>query len=399
MNNNQGGRKSPFFESQGKKLILLVSIYLLMMAYAFSNTMLGPLMGKMIGHYHLDLNQGALPVAFQSIGGILAIIIGGILADIYKKPNIIIIGFLLYSLGLLSVGSAPAYPLLLVSFFVIGISRMVDTVLNAYIADLFPEKRSRYLSLLHTCFGIGSFSGPFFVRFITDVDGSWNRPYRILSFGCLALLCFFILWIPKSPKRSNSDVKREKTPGGFKKLLTSRTMWLLCLIMILYCGHQNGVTVWLPMYMETALNASPVWASTGLSIFWLGIIAGRLGASFLPENFQGKKFIGIGSLVGGILLGLGILLKNPVILIAFSGFTGFLTGAIIPMIVAIACNRHSDYSGTASSMIFISGTLASVIFPPAMGKIAGMISFQAAMSLTYIPLILILFVTLFLKDS
>ncbi|HBN83509.1 MAG TPA: hypothetical protein DDZ89_06650 [Clostridiales bacterium] len=399
MTNNERGRKSPFSDTKRTQFILLVSIYLLMAAYAFSNTMLGPLMGKMINDYRLDLSQGALPVTFQSIGGLLAIIFGGILADIYKKPNIIILGFLLYSFGLLAVGSAPAYPLLLMSFFVIGISRMVDTVLNAYISDLFPEKRSKYLSLLHTFFGIGAFSGPLFVRVITDVDGTWNRPYRFLAFGCLALLLFFILCIPKSTTQMRHEVKQVTDKSSFKEILTSKYIWLLCLIMFLYSGHQNGVSVWLPMYMETGLNASPALSSTGLSIFWLGIIAGRLGASFLPENFQGKKLIGIGSFIGGILLGMGIILKNPILLIVFSGFAGFLTGAIIPMIVAMACDRHSKNSGTASSMIFISGTLASMLFPPSIGKIAEAFSFQIAMSLTFIPLILILFVTLFLADS
>lgn len=400
MTNNERGRKSPFSDTKRTQFMLLVSIYLLMAAYAFSNTMLGPLMGKMIGHYNLDLSQGALPVTFQSIGGLLAIIFGGILADIYKKPNIIIFGFLLYSIGLLAVGSAPAYLLLLISFFVIGISRMVDTVLNAYIADLFPEKRSKYLSLLHTFFGIGAFLGPFFVRIITDADNTWNRPYRFLAFGCLALLLFFILCIPKSSAtQAKHEVKRITDQSSFKDVLTSKYMWLLCLIMFLYSGHQNGVSVWLPMYMETGLNASPALSSTGLSIFWLGIIAGRLGASFLQENVQGKKLIGIGSFIGGILLGMGIMLKNPILLIVFSGFAGFLTGAIIPMIVAMACDRHSKNSGTASSMIFISGTVASMLFPPSIGKIAEAFSFQIAMSLTFIPLILILFVTLFLTDS
>ena len=68
MTNNERGRKSPFSDTKRTQFILLVSIYLLMAAYAFSNTMLGPLMGKMINDYRLDLSQGALPVTFQSIG-------------------------------------------------------------------------------------------------------------------------------------------------------------------------------------------------------------------------------------------------------------------------------------------------------------------------------------------
>lgn len=381
------------------RFMLTLSIYLLMMAYAFSNTMIGPLLPHMIDHYRLDLGQGGFMVTLQSIGGILAILIGGFLADIFKKSRIVIIGFSLYFIGLLVAGSAPSYAILLFSFFVIGVSRMVDTVLNAYIADLYPEKRSTYLNLLHSCFGIGAFLGPLFVQVLLEGERTWNQTYRLLSFGCMALLLFFVLWIPKTPDIIQQESNLILGKKNFKDLLTSRTMWILCSIMFLYSGHQNGISVWLPMYMESYLNASPALSGMGLSAFWLGIIAGRLGASFLPPSLKGKKFISIGSLLGGLLLGTGLLLKLPVVLIVFSGFTGLLTGAIIPMLVAMACDKHPQNSGTASSMIFISGTLASMVLPWSIGKIADKIGFQAGMSLTAIPLIFIFVMTMFMADS
>ena len=69
--------------------VLTVYLYVLMTIYAVSNTMIGPLMPRIIDEYGLRLSQGGLILTFQSIGGILAIIIGGIVADAVKKPRLI----------------------------------------------------------------------------------------------------------------------------------------------------------------------------------------------------------------------------------------------------------------------------------------------------------------------
>ena len=383
-----------FLSTQKDRIALTGNIYMLMMAYAVSNTIVGPLMPKIIRHYQLGLAQGALIVSFQSIGGILAIIIGGLLADIFKKSKIVTIGFALYCVGLFTVGYAPSYGLLLFSFFIIGASRMVDTVLNAYISDLHPGNRSTYLNLLHTFYGIGAFMGPFIVRLIFEREGVWNNTYMFLSFGCIILLVLFLLIVKKADagigKRRSIELK------DFKSILINSNMWIICFVMFLYSGHQNGISVWLPMYMEDVLNVQSFGSGIALSVFWAGIVLGRFGASFLPERYKGKKFIRKAGLIGGIFLGVGVILKIPIILVASVCLTGLITGAIIPMLVALACNRHPENTGTVSSMIFITGTAASLVFPWIIGKMAETVGFQSGMFLTFIPLIFISIIIMFL---
>src|SRR5690606_34871947 len=137
--------------------LLTPGLYMLMLAMAISITMIGPLMPELVAQYGLRLSEGGLFMTFQSIGGIFAIAIGGMLADRMSKTHLLAGSFLLYAVSLFLVATAPTYYLLLVIFFVLGAStRLVDTVNNALVADLHTQNQDAALSLLHTFFAVGA---------------------------------------------------------------------------------------------------------------------------------------------------------------------------------------------------------------------------------------------------
>ncbi|NLW10897.1 MAG: MFS transporter, partial [Clostridiaceae bacterium] len=144
---------------------LTAALFLIMGIYAISITMIGPIMPSVIEDYQIRLSQGGLMTTAQSIGGMLAVLFVGIMAGRFKKTKLIIISFLVFGASLLLVSLSDIYAVLLVVFFVFGAgSRMADTLLNAYVSDLYNKKRGYYLNLLHMYFGIGALIGPIYVR-------------------------------------------------------------------------------------------------------------------------------------------------------------------------------------------------------------------------------------------
>lgn len=376
-------------EMKNKKTILTGCLFLLEFAYAISFTMVGPLMPTLIEEYGLKLSQGGLIMTFQSIGGILAIIIGGVLADLLRKSRLILITFAVYTLTLFSIGFAPGFVLLLGIFFILGAStRMLDTVNNAYIADIHQEKRGLYLNILHTSFGVGALLGPLYSRFVLSSGISWNWAYRLFGVICLVITVIYVFIIRKGSVSEGSKEKAAK-PGDFVKLLTSFEIWLLCIIMFLYVGQQASLTVWLPMYMEEFLKSNVYLASFSLSTFWIGIIVSRIICSRLLLRFTAKQLIQWGALSGGIILTTGIVINNPYILVVTIGLTGLLTGATIPLLVTMACNLFPRNSGSASSMIFLNGTISTMIFPWFIGFIAEVFNFRLGMLLPGVFLLII----------
>ncbi|MBE3101268.1 MAG: MFS transporter [Firmicutes bacterium] len=381
----------------GRSTFALTSyLYALMTIYAVSITMIGPMMPHIIDEYGLRLSQGGLILTFQSIGGILAIIIVGIVSDAVKKPRLILTAYLSFGLALFMVGYIRSFPVLLAVFFLFGAgTRISDTVLNAYVSDIHTSRRGVFLNLLHSFFGVGAFIGPMYARYLLEQGIPWNRVFSFLGLACI----FIIIFMPIASKKVDYTKDVQKTSGinQWDSLLKSPIMWILGIIMIMYVGHQSSIIVWMPMYMETVLRVSPTVSSLAISVFWLGIIVGRLLCSHLTKRFSAISLLLGGCFLGGLVLTAGLAIKIPNLLILCLGFTGLFTGAAIPLLVTIACDRFPHNSGTASSMIFICGSISTLIFPWLVGTIAEVFNFQWAMLLSGLILLAIAGMTIFIQ--
>lgn len=407
---NRQQTKVPFY--------LTVALFLIMGIYAISVTMIGPIMPSVIEDYQINLSQGGLMMTAQSIGGMLAVLFVGVMAGRFKKTKLIILSFLVFGASLLLVSFSDIYTVLLAVFFVFGAgSRMADTLINAYVSDLYNKQRGYYLNLLHMYFGIGALIGPVYVRFILEQDISWTFVFSLL--GIISIISALLLPITlrraakkmgvidphdltqvyavESEDHADSVLVQTKPLNHFAYISRSSVIWLLCLIMILYLAHQASLTVWLPMYMETDLLVSPTVSNIALSVLWLGIILGRMASAYFTNRVKPIKIVVFGNLLAAVFTAVGILLTQPVILIICLGLAGVFNGATIPLLVTIASDRYPKHTGTTSSMIFLSGAFATMVFPWLVGKIADVSGFQIAVQLTWITLFVLFAAGLILR--
>ncbi len=375
------------------KRVLTGCLFLLMFAYGLSLTMIGPLMTNLIRHYSLRLSGGGLVVSFNSIGGLLIIFVTGALIDRLPKPKLIGFLFLLYSVWLLVIGTAPVYWALLLLFFALGATtRMLDITLNAYTADLYPERRAFYLNLLHACFGIGAFIGPIFAQSLLDAGVRWYHVFLALGGLCVPILVTYVTFV-RGRENSLGHASLEKGKSILSWLRNPRIL-VLSLIMILYAGHQTTVTVWLPAYLQRHLGTGARIASYALSVFWLGIIIGRSVTSVLTGRLYPRHLVFGGCLIGGILLVMGIMSESSIALISVVGAVGLLTGATIPLIIAMGCGWFPSNSGSVTSLLYLNSNLAKMIFPWLVGAIADAYDFKLGMLVAGITLVLASLLTL-----
>lgn len=248
--------------------MLPVTLFLLMFGFALSVTMVAPMLQNLIGYYSLDMSQSGLIMTFQGIGGVLAIALGGVIADLTKKSKLISISFIIYSLSMIFIALSPSYIILLGLFFILGAStRMFDTVSNAFVSDVYQNHRGFYLTLLHAFFGIGAFVGPLFSTVLINRGIKWNHVFLILGIVCALMIPLYIISIRKLPAKQEA-AGTGKVESIFS-LIVNPKLLILCLIMFLYFGYQSGISFWLPMYMEKGLNANPLLSSFALSAFWI----------------------------------------------------------------------------------------------------------------------------------
>jgi fucose permease len=349
-----------------------------MMLHGVASVMIGTTLPEMIRSFDLTLSQGGLIVSAQSAGGLVAMFAGLLLADRVRKPVGILIAVVLVGLLLGLAGFSPYYWLLVAVFFILGIAaQILDLLLNAHTGDIMPHARTRTLNVLHMLYGIGAFMGPTLARWLLDRSLSWNAVYWIIGGVYLAVAMASLVWVREyvalvhgvsdSSEAASAQPSDDNKPAGTSRQWGS--VLLLGVVVLFYAIHQLGTSSWLPMYLQSSVGVSPTMASFGLSLYWVGIIGSRYITSRFGSRIGETRVLVWGSVLGGAVLVASTLIGTPVV--AIIGFTlaGLLTGATIPVTIALAYEHLPGRTGSVTAVIYGVMMVGRLFGPWAIGRV------------------------------
>jgi FHS family glucose/mannose:H+ symporter-like MFS transporter len=148
--------------------------------------------------------------------------------------------------------------------------------------------------------------------------------------------------------------------------------------MVLAMGAEAGVAGWLCFYAARELSFSAALAGSAISLFWAGMLVGRLLTS---------------SLSGGVRLVLLIIICPAGACLAWLGVTAsgaaaaimpllFVAGAFhsgtFPLILAYAKTKYEDVFGSAAGLLIAIGTVGGMLTPYLIGFAGERIGLRAA---------------------
>ncbi len=376
-----------------------VAMYLLMFPYALFTTVLGAILLNLLSEYSMPLTKGGFFNAVLNGGSFVGIILSGFIIDRYSKrvQIVAVVGVFVLSLFAIHLWSG-FWPFVVLLFFGGFVVKILDVLLNSGIADLHTENRGFYMNLLHACFGIGCFFGPILAGGVLEKGMAWSYSYLALGVIALAVLVFY-LWCVWSRLRVGEKTGVEKAaPASFGSVIDGR-LCLLWLVLFFYCGHQIGINNWLPTYMSETFGLDALAAGAGVSMFWLGLILGRLACSFLTKIRPERTLVIIGLGLGGLALLAGVLIGNEYVLFGAVLFCGFLSGATIPMVLTIVYGWHPGARGKVSMLLYLGVSIGGVVFPWLMGLLEGAFNLDAAMAANALMLLVPFVLMLFLPKS
>jgi predicted MFS family arabinose efflux permease len=208
----------------------------------------------------------------------------------------------------------------------------------------------------------------------------------------VASVCITVWYVLIAGLTKPAGAEKTETGGTGKRAaapLKDRAVLMMLGSMAFYSIHQSGITVWLPMFLITFYKAEAAVANFGLSIYWAGIVAGRLIASRLPRDRVGDFILIRGTLVSGIALAAGLALNSVPALFIGVAVAGFASGSVIPVLISTACGAHPESSGSISSALFVTSSGVRIFVPSAIGAVlaayggsAGMLAVAAALPLS-----------------
>ena len=364
-----------------------VYCYWLMSLYGVSIVMIGTLVPELLQYFEVSLSEIGFLMTIQCFGGILALFLGSGFAEKVKKSLIIPIAFGALGLGLLIVGYSPSFIVLQSAFFITGFFiRITDIFLNAFVGQMHQEESGIYLNRLHMFFSIGAFTGPFYSGILIKLDFHWQQIYSIIGilFVVSALLGYWFI-LPMG-RIQQTQKPQNRVPLNFLEIIQDPKIWILGVTLLFYSFHQLSVTVWLPYYMEDSLGASKEMANLAISLFWFGIILGRLFVSIIVKNQDPARLLSLGAFVGAVLLVVGIYSRDLFLTTSAYFLVGLLTGAVIPLAFTICYKIFPEVITMATTFLSIFLLSGQMVGPWLLGISAEIFTIHHAIFLTVITL-------------
>ena len=358
-----------------------------MSLYGVSIVMIGTLVPELLQYFEVSLSEIGFLMTIQCFGGILALFLGSRFAEKVKKSLIIPIAFGALGLGLLTVGNSPSFIVLQSAFFITGFFiRITDIFLNAFVGQIHQEKSGIYINRLHMFFSIGAFTGPFYSGMLIKLDFHWQQIYSIIGilFVVSALLGYWFI-LPMG-RIQQTQKPQNRVPLNFLEIIQDPKIWILGVTLLFYSFHQLSVTVWLPYYMEDSLGASKEMANLAISLFWFGIILGRLFVSIIVKNQDPAVLLSLGAFVGAVLLVVGIYFRDIFLTTCAYFLVGLLTGAVIPLAFTICYKIFPEEIALATTFLSIFLLSGQMVGPWLLGISAEIFTIHHAIFLTVITL-------------
>lgn len=180
----------------------------------------------------------------------------------------------------------------------------VDAALNNFVA---LHCKAKHMSWLHCFWGIGATGGPYIMGLCLSRGMGWQAGYRAISFLQMALTLILLLSLPLWKKQelplSGGETVRPQTPQ-WGKLLKRPGVKAALTAFFFYSALELTTGLWGSSYMVAVRGISPETAAKWISLFYLGITAGRFFSGFLTLRFSDDAMVRLGEITAivGILL-------------------------------------------------------------------------------------------------
>ena len=348
------------------KYCLTLGCFFAFFAFGFIDNLKGPVLPELIRDQGLSLSQGGNILFAAYLGFIVATFVTGMTADTMGNRRILFLAGVLMSIGLVGISLIDSLAILVLMMFVLGLGLgAIEVSANGLIVELHPGDAGRFLNLLATFHGTGSFLVPLVVARQLTANVGWRTVFlsAVLLSGTLAVA--FAFASGRNPRRQtiNSDLSWMKLIRiGF----AGEMIWYYVLICS-YVAVELGVAAWLMEYLQSVRGQSISQSSYYLSGFFAMIMLGRFLGSFVVERLGYLRVVAVSLLGGGASLLVGIL-GSDLCVVALP-ISGLFFSIVFPTVAAHVTGLHKENNGLLLGLLFTFGGVGGAMGPWIVGVV------------------------------
>ena len=302
------------------------------------------------------------------IAAVAVTIISGPVIDISKKY--ILAQFLCLisgALALLLMSGATSTLILATAAVFIGICVSGwHTPSIPYLSLLYNKNRGLALSLHTVGASLGDGIAPPIAGLIMLVL-SWQQTSLLLAIPVACMAIYVLRSLPQI--RADQDIEDNSTGKynyweGLKGLLSNKDMLILCILAGLWSMTQNGLVVFLPLYLVGEMQSSPVLVGFALFSIQLGAVFGGPIVGTLSDRVGRRPVVIYSLIISAIVLIIIPLLENVYLFILMSSLAGCSLYSIRPVIHSWTMDISAGQtSGSAISMLFTAQAALTGLIP------------------------------------
>ncbi len=390
--------------SMPRNRYMVAIVFLTFFVMSLLTNILGPIVPDIISSFKVSLAAAAfLPFSFFIAYGVLSIPAGFLVERFGEKP-VMIVAFLVGTVGSLSFAFHPSYAVAVVSLFVMGSAMAtLQTAINPLLRVSGGEEHFAFNSAFaQLVFGSASFLSPYLYSYlvlnlgnqhtgrnglleilarITPPSLPWASMYWIFAVFTLAMVV--VLFFSRFPRVDLTVDEKAGSLQTYGSLFRKPMVWAFFLCVFTYVGSEQGTANWISEFLSKYHGYDPhTTGATAVSWFWGLLTAGCFIGMLLLKMFD-SRYVLIGACLGALLcLTAALFGRASVSVIAFPAI-GFFASVMWPILVSLGLNSVAEHHGSLAG-ILSTGIMGGAVVPVIIGRIGDHFGLRTGVAFLYV---------------
>ncbi len=351
--------------------ILLIIIYLAFISLGLPDSMLGAAWPAAYAQLGAPVSYAGFVSISITIGTVISSLVSVRVIRRFGTGGVTAACVLLTASALFAISFTHSFVVLMLLAIPLGLGGgAIDAALNNYVA---LHYKASHMSFLHSFWGVGATISPLIMSHFLKQNGNWQGGYRFVSILQFSLALIMMLTLPLWGKVSHASP--DELLGGpieidNRAAIKKRGAVFAVLSFFFYCAAESSVGLWVATFFVSVRGIDPSVAASWGSLFFFGIMGGRMISGLLAVRVKERVLINAGiifAIAGALLLALPL---TQVLSLAGLLLFGFGCAPVFPNLIHITPRRFgAAYSQAIIGLQMAAAYLGSTLIPPLVGWI------------------------------
>ncbi|MEZ4557014.1 MAG: MFS transporter [Caldilineaceae bacterium] len=238
----------------------------------------------------------------MAIGGILGNLLSGVGSDVAGRTRSVWLAALALAGAWALAALAGPWLLFLVALIAVGTAQGgLSTGINALIADVNRDARSRALNSLHGIYGIGAALSPL----IFGVLLARGLPWRLAMAGVALMWLLYGVGAWRFDRRRRGPQEEQARSRPDFGMLRAAPFLALFAVAFIYNGVAYSLLGWIALFMQETAGFTLFFSISMVSVFYIGLTTGRFLCAAFSERIGYARTL--------LILAAGITLTYPLV--------------------------------------------------------------------------------------